>query len=244
MLDAMGYPAELFKGSLQVQQVPTAVRLFENSFMFVHYGLTDFSQWVVKKIAKFMGEQYIAVKLSKPSMADNLDRQNAVLQLSSAGEISRRRAYGWLGITDAVDEKKERLEEDAEIQKLQLKQEEDLRRQVETGSINQHLDAAAQQQAEQQQAGGSPPGGQQAAAPQGGGQQGAVTPMDVQGQAQELAQQWLGMPEGDRRKAMQQTKATDTTLYSLAKEAMEEMRNQAGSQGVQQMYQEVQGGGG
>jgi hypothetical protein len=236
----MGYPAELFKGSLQVQQVPTAVRLFENSFMFVHYGFTDFAQWVVKKINKFMGEHYISIKLSKPSFADNLDRQNAVLQLASAGEISRRRAYGWLGITDAVDEKKERLEEDAEIQKLQLQQEEELRRQVEAGSIDKQLDAAAQQQAEQQQAGGSPPGGQ-AGAPAQGAQQGAVTPMDVQGKAQEMAQQWLAMPEGDRKKAMAQTKATDTTLYSLAKEAMEEMRSQAGSQGVQQMYQEAQG---
>jgi hypothetical protein len=240
MLDAMGYPAELFKGSLMVQQVPTAVRLFENSFMFVHYGMTDFAQWVVKKISKFMGEQYIDVKLAKPSMADNLDRQNAVLQLSSAGEISRRRAYGWLGITDAVDEKKERLEEDAEIQKLQLKAEEDLRRQVETGTIDKQLDAQAQAAAEQQQAGGgNAPGGPAAAA----GGAGGVTPMDVEGQAQELAQQWLGLPEGDRRKAMQQVKATDQTLYSLAKEAMEDMRNQAGSQGVQQMYDQAQGGG-
>lgn len=240
MLDAMGYPAELFKGSLTVQQVPTAVRLFENSFMFVHLGLTDFAQWVCKRIARYMEEPYIEVSLQKPSLADNLDRQNVVMQLSSAGEISRKKAYSWLGITDAVDEKKERLEEDAEIQKIQIKQEEDLRREMESGTINQQLDqqAAAQQQ-QQSGGGGSPPGGspnpQQA-------QQGSVNPMDVQGQAQELAQQWAGLPEGERRKSMQQTKATDQTLYSLAKQFLDEMRDGAKSQGVQQMYQQAQGG--
>jgi len=245
MLDAMGYPAELFKGSLQVQQVPTAVRLFENSFLFVYLGFTDFAQWVSRKISKFMGEPYIDVKLSKPSMADNIDRQNVIMQLSSSGEISRKKAYSWLGITDAVDEKKERLEEDAEIQKVQMEKEEELRRQMETGSMDQHL--AAQQQQEQEAqgggaaGGGSPPGGGPAA---GGGQsQGAVSPMDVQGQAQELAQQWLAMPEGDRKKAMMQVKATDTNLHALAKEFMEQMRSQASSQGVQQMYQQAQGGG-
>jgi len=240
MLDAMGYPAELFKGSLQVQQVPTAVRLFENSFMFIHLGFNDFAQWVSKKISKFMGEPYMHVQLERPSLADNMDRQNVIMQLSSSGEISRKKAYSWLGITDAVDEKKERLEEDAEIQKVQMKQEEDLRREMETGSIDKHLDAQAQQQAEQQGGGGSPPGGPVGNAQQGGGGS-AVTPMDVQGQAQEMAQQWAGLPEGERRKAMAQVKATDQTLYSLAKQFLEDMRGQAKSEGVQNMYQQAGG---
>ncbi len=237
MLDAMGYPAELFKGSLAVQQVPTAVRLFENSFMFIHLGFNDFAQWVSKKVSKFMGEPYMHLKLERPSLADNIDKQNVIMQLSSAGEISRKKAYSWLGITDAVDERKERLEEDAEIQKVQMQKEEELRREMEQGSIDKQLDAQAQAQAQQQQPGGSPPGG----APVQGGQGGGVTPMDVQGQAQELAQQWAAMPEGERRKSMQQVKATDQTLHSLAKQFLEDMRNDAKSQGLQGMYQQAGG---
>ena len=235
MLDAMGYPSELFKGSLAVQQVPTAVRLFENSFMFIHLGFNDFAQWVSKKIAKYMGEPYIHVKLERPSLADNMDRQNVIMQLSSAGEISRKKAYSWLGITDAVDERKERLEEDSEIQKVQMEKDEELRREMEQGTISKQLDAQAEAQAQQQ--GGSPPGG----AMPSGGQQGGATPMDVQGQAQELAQQWAGLPEGERRKSMQQIKATDQTLYSLAKQFLDDMRSQAKSQGVQSMYQQASG---
>lgn len=239
MLDAMGYPSELFKGSLAVQQVPTAVRLFENSFMFVHLGFNDFAQWVSKKISKYMGEPYIHVKLERPSLADNMDRQNVIMQLSSAGEISRKKAYAWLGITDAVDEQKERLEEDAEIQKVQMQKQEELQREMEQGSISKQLDAQAEAQAQQQQGGGTPPGGPAGPATGAGG----ATPLDVQGQAQELAQQWAGLPEGDRRKSMQQVKATDQTLHSLAKQFLEDMRNQAGSQGVQQMYDQAGGQG-
>lgn len=234
MLDGMGYPAELFTGSLQVQQVPTAVRLFENSHMFIHFGFSDLLQWVVKKISKFMGEQEIRAKMTRPALADNLDRQNVRLQLSSAGEISRKSAYGFLGIDDPVEEKKKRLEEDAEIQKEQIAVEQEVRQQMESGTINQQLDAQAEA-AQQQQAGGSLPGGD----PSGGG--GQVTPMDIQGQAEQLAQQWAQMPQGDRSKHMQQVKAQDNQLYALAKEALEEMRSSAKSQGLQQFNAQAQG---
>lgn len=236
MLDAMGYPAELFKGSLGVQQVPTAVRLFENSYMFVHTGFIQFTNWVSSKISKYMGEDVINVSLSKPSLADNLDRQNTVLQLASAGEVSRRKAYSFLGIQDPVEERRDRLEEDSQIQKIQMEKEEELRREMETGSINKQLDAQAQQ--EQQGGGMSPPGG--AATPGGGG---GESPLDIQQQAQEMAQQFLSMPEGDRRKQLITIKGQNPNLHALIKQFMEEMRSQAGSQGVQQMYQQMQGGG-
>jgi len=237
MLDAMGYPSELFKGSLAVQQVPTAVRLFENSFMFIHLGFNDFVQWSCKKISKFMGEPYIHVKLERPSLADNMDRQNVIMQLSSAGEISRKKAYSWLGINDAVDERKERLEEDSEIQKVQMQKDEELRREMEQGTITKQLDAQAEAQAQQQSGGASPPGGSVVQQ----GSSGGATPMDIQGQAQELATQWAGLPEGERRKSMQQVKATNQTLYSLAKQFLDDMRSQAKSDGVQSMYQQASG---
>jgi hypothetical protein len=236
MLDAMGYPAELFKGSLAVQQVPTAVRLFENSFMFVHMGFIQFTSWVSAKISKYMGEDIINVSLSKPSLADNLDRQNIILQLSSAGEISRRKAYSFLGIQDPVEERRDRLEEDSQIQKIQMEKEEELRREMETGSINKQLDAQAQQQAE---GGGgmSPPGGP--ATPGGGG---GESPLDIQEQAKEMAQQFLQMPEGERRKQLVAIKGQNPNLHALIKQFMEETRSQARSQGLDQMNQQMQGG--
>jgi len=238
MLDGMGYPAELFKGSLTIQQVPTSVRLFENSFMFIHLGFTQFSQWVSSKISRYLGEEFISVSLSKPSLADNIDRQNIIMQLSSAGEISRKKAYAFLGIDDPVEEKRDRLEEDMEIQKIQQLKGEELQREMEAGSIDQQLDAqaAAEQEA---QAGGSMPGGMPATAAGGGG----TSPLDVQDQARQFAEQYLAMDEGSRRKELIALKSSNPTLHAAVKQFMEEMRSQAGSQGVQQMYQSMQQGG-
>ena len=237
MLDGMGYPAELFKGSLNIQQVPTSVRLFENSFMFIHLGFTQFAQWVSSKIARYLGEEFISVGLAKPSLADNIDRQNIIMQLSSAGEISRKRAYAFLGIDDPVEEKRERLEEDMEIQKIQQLKGEELQREMEAGSIDQQLDAQAAAEQEAQQ-GGSPPGG---IAQAGGG--GGTSPLDVQDQARQTAEQLLSMPDGPRRKELMAIKASNPTLHAAVKQYMEEMRSSAGSEGVQQMYQSMQGGG-
>jgi len=236
MLDGMGYPAELFKGSLTVQQIPTSVRLFENSFMFIHLGFTQFSQWVSRKIARYMGEEFIEVSISKPSLADNLDRQNIIMQLSSAGEISRKKAYAFLGIEDPVEERRDRLEEDMEIQKIQMEKEEELRREMETGSIDQTLDAQQQQQAQQQ-------GGPAGSAPGGPPNAQGTSPLDIQEQAQQMAQQFLSMDEGSRRKELDAIRGSNPTLHALVKEFMEKMRSQAGAQGVQQMYQQMQGGG-
>jgi hypothetical protein len=235
MLDGMGYPAELFKGSLTIQQVPTSVRLFENSFMFIHLGFTQFAQWISSKISRYLGEEFISVSLSKPSLADNIDRQNIIMQLSSAGEISRKKAYSFLGIDDPVEEKRDRLEEDMEIQKIQQLKGEELQREMEAGSIDQQLDAQAQAQQEGQ-AGGSPPGGM----PQGGG--GGTSPLDVQDQARQTAEQLLAMPEGPRRKELMALKASNPNMHAAVKQFMEEMRSQAGSEGVQNMYQSMQGG--
>jgi len=75
--------------------------------------------------------------------------------------------------------------------------------------------------------------------PQGGGMDyapnGADDPLQLQQRAQEAAQQWLQMDESARRKEMAKAKATNPTLHAAAKQAMEEMRSQAASQGRAQV---------
>lgn len=61
-----------------------------------------------------------------------------------------------------------------------------------------------------------------------GGQ--GVTPGDVQSKAEQLAQEWLGMDEGQRRQSMDSTSKEDETLYAMAKEIMERLRRQQGNQ--------------
>lgn len=229
LLDGMGYPQELFKGSLTWMQVPTAMRLFENSFMFLHMGFNSLTQWVVRRIQAWAKRPKIKIMLQKPSLADSLERKQLVFQLGAMGEISRETAYSALGIDNVVDEVEKRLEEDMEIEKRRLKLQTEFQREAETGSL-EGADAA-----ESGQQSGTAPG-----MVQPGGVPGQ-TPLDTQSDADSLAQYWLQIPsDGERAKAMSAVRNQNESLYSLAKEKMEQYRRQGESQGRESMSQPKQ----
>lgn len=229
LLDAMGYPAELFKGSLMVQQVPTAVRLFENSFHFIHHNFNKIVKWVTKRILDYIGQPQMGIGLELPQMADNLEKQNVYMQLAAGAEIPRSIAYAPFGIKDPVEAAKQRAQEDIEIKKEQAKLEQDFQRSQQLGSMDSIM---AAQQGGGAGSGSSPAGDESEA--------GAQTPTDVQNKANETATKWLQMPIGDRKKDMDNMRASNPTLYAAAKQKMEEQRSQAESQGRQQLSQPQQ----
>jgi len=228
LLDSMGYPAELFKGSLQVQQIPTAVRLFENSFHFIHQGFARIVKWAAVRICDYIGQQRLEASLQLPRLADDLERQRVYMQLAAGAEIPRSIAYGPFGIKDPVEAAKQRAQEDIEIQKEQAKLQADFQRQQQLGSMDNIL----AQQAQQGGGGGSSPAGMEGAA--GGGD---MNPLDIQNKAAEMAQQWLQMPVGERQKQMSAVRTANPNLHAMAKQKMEEMRSQAESQGRQALSQ-------
>jgi hypothetical protein len=228
LLDSMGYPAELFRGSLQVQQIPTAVRLFENSFHFIHQGFDRIVKWVSGRICDYIGQQRLETSLQLPRLADDLERQRVYMQLAAGAEIPRSIAYGPFGIKDPVEAAKQRAQEDIEIQKEQIKLQSDFQRQQQLGS----MDSILAQQAQQSGGGGSSPAGMEGAA--GGGD---MNPLDIQNKAAELAQQWLQLPVGERQKQMAAVRTSNPNLHAMAKQKMEEMRSQAESQGRQALSQ-------
>jgi len=228
LLDSMGYPAELFRGSLQVQQIPTAVRLFENSFHFIHQGFDRIVKWVSGRICDYIGQQRLETSLQLPRLADDLERQRVYMQLAAGAEIPRSVAYGPFGIKDPVEAAKQRAQEDIEIQKEQMKLQNDFQRQQQMGSMDNIL-------AQQAQAGGvagSSPAGIEG---MGGGNE--MNPLDIQNKAAEMAQQWLQLPVGERQKQMSAVRTSNPNLHAMAKQKMEEMRSQAESQGRQALSQ-------
>lgn len=215
MLDGMGYPSELFRGSLQVQQIPTTLRLFENTFHFLHRHYDGLLRWVTKRTMDYLGMEQIGVSLQLPSMADDLEQRHIYLQLAAGGEISRSKAYKPFNVKDPVQEAIERMQEDIEIQREQQKIQEDFQREMSAGSADQIMEGQAQ--------GGGAPG-------QGGG--GNTTPLDIMSQAEDLAKQWLEVQDnGQRSKLMKQTQSSNPTLHAMAKQKMEEYRAQGASQG-------------
>lgn len=214
MLDGMGYPSELFRGSMQVQQVPTTLRLFENTFHFLHRHYDGLLRWVNRRVLDYLGREQIGLSLQLPSMADDLEERHIYLQLAAGGEISRDKAYKAFNIKDPVQEAITRMQEDIEIQREQQKIQKDFEREMSAGSADQVLEGQAQ-------GGGAPA--------QGGGN---VTPLDIMSQAEDLAKQWLQVQDnGQRAKLMKQTQASNPTLHAMAKQRLEEYRAEGESQG-------------
>lgn len=201
LFDCCGFPQELFRGSLQVNQIPTALRLFQNSFLFLYDNFNTFTRWAVKKVKDFLEEEQVEIKLQLPKYADNIEMMNLKLQLGQAGELPRSTYLSMLGINSGVDAAVERAQEDIDIQLKTQNLQEQAKRKVE---------AENQLQAELQ-------------AEQNFSSNNSVN--SVEERAQLKAQEWMSIPTtGERTKAMEATKAESFELYSIAKQIYEDMR--------------------
>jgi len=221
MLDGYGYPAELFRGSMQLEEMPASIKIMENSFRFLYSGNNKFVKWVTRSVLDYLQMAQMKPKVQLPSIATDMEIRSSLLQLAAGGDVSRETAYRLLNISDPMDEMEKRMKEDAEAQDMQLRIQAETARKQQLGSMDD-VSAAEQQQ-------GSDPGGAAGAPPQG---QGGLTPMDVQTKATELAQQWSEIPDnGTRAKAMRQAEATDQMTYALAKQLWEDMKARGASDG-------------
>lgn len=236
MLEDFGFPAELHHMSLQSGEVPTAIRMFQSNFIQLQHALSKMTQWVATNVRAYLGLSNLKVKLAQPTMADDLERRNVMLQLAAGGEVTRQLAYRLFGVDDATEEMRRRTREDLEIQRMQGEEQAKFEREQQMGSGDQVLQAQLQAQQEAAAAQGGPggpaPGGPMPAP--GGDGMGGRTPDKVMADAEQLAMQWLQMQGQDDRaksQSMEQVRNSDPTLYAVAKQKMEEMRAQGASEG-------------
>lgn len=236
VLDGFGFPAELWHMSLQTAQVPTAIRLFESTFTHIPRNANNCVRWALKNILGYLEKDQIGIKLQAPSVADDMENRHIWLQLASGGELSRATAYRAFNIENPIEESTRRAQEDIEIQKAKQKENDAFEREMTLGSANQVVDAMLQSQGGE--GGGMPPGGGGGGGggapmpPGGGGGDSGLTPLDIEEQAEQQAQQLLQIPDvGERRKMMMQIKASNPTLYAVVQRHMEDARQAGASQG-------------
>jgi len=222
MLNALGYPAELYQGTLSIQAAPVALRLFENTWSSMIDGNNDILNWLLGKLCRFFQWGEVTGRFTPVTLADDLERKSLALQAAAGGDISKSTAFKPFGI-DYGEEAKRVLDEQAMVQELQQK---------------------AQEEAEAKASGGQSEGGGQGGDPMSGP---PGTPGDLDAQAQQMAQQLLLMPDTARRSQMIQLKKSNQTMHSLVVGHLTNMRQQASTQGqqmvIEQMKQE-QGGPG
>lgn len=213
LLNALGYPAELYRGSLSVQAAPVALRLFEKTWGSLVDGYNDLIAWMLERISKHFMWGEITGKLQPVTLADDMERKALNLQASAGMDVSKGTAYRPFGI-DYMAEQERIVQEQQAIQKLQQEAMEE---------------AQAQQGMEGGTGGGGAPGGEVGA-----------TPGDVHDQAKQMAQQLLFQtPETQRRSALIDIKHSNPTLHALVLQEMDAIRQEAATQG-QSMVMEQQ----
>lgn len=221
LINALGYPEDMYTGKLTMQTAPVAIRVFEKQFQFMVDGFNDIIDWALNRISRHLHWDDITGSLQSTTLADDIERKALILQAAAAGDISKGTAYRTVADLDFMDEQKKIVTEQSQIQNIQQR-------------------AMAAQQA--QQLNGGPEAEDADAAGVPGGSVGA-TPGDVRAQAEAYAQQLLSIPESQRRGMLIKIKQSNPTLHDQVIGIMNDIRAQARSQGGAMMLQQMQQGG-
>lgn len=246
MLNGIGVPADLYKGSLQLQAAPVALRLFQQTWPQITSAFVGWLNWVVRQVAYVKNWEPCQVSLTPITMADDIEKKQILLQLAAAQQVSKGTAFSGFGI-DMQQELRRIYDE--ERQKAELEREFQ-REEADRQEMEQQVDAI-------NQAGAMPPGGAPMGGMSGGAMGGAapampspmgqgmtpggntkMTPEQMMTQADQLARNLLSMPYEARKSQMLQLKQSDEALHALVKSKMEKVRQEAGNMGKAQLQQQ------
>lgn len=255
LLNNVGVPTELYKGSLQIQSAPAALRLFESNWSHLVHNMNRLLAFLAKQVSDMMSWEPVKVKLMRVTHADDLNRQMAKLQLMIGKQVSQTTGLKSVGL-DYKEETRKLMQEEKFLAEEQSKLQEDMDRAAQQQQMGQ------EQQQQQPMPGDPNAQAQQGGQPAAGG--GGGTPMDAaaQGMAAEMpigpntpispqellerantkAMQLLGMDESRRQSEMIRLKQENPTLHGLVKARMNDIRQQARTAGGAQVIKQQFGG--
>ncbi len=264
LLNAVGVPVEMYKGTLSLTTAPAALRLFESSWSHLVHNFNSFLNNLVDKIAQLLSWNPVDVRLQRVTHADDLNRQMAKLQLMMGQQVSQTTGLKSVGM-DFEEETRRKLEEEQFLAEETAKMQARMEQMAAMEQMAPPVGAA-----QPPGMGGGMPGGQPGmppgGAPMGGappgqpapaGPAGAavgqfasaqplqpnvpVTPEEMMARANELAQQFMALPETQRKSELIRLKRSDPTMHSLVTSIMDDIRQQAQTQGQQMVLQQQYG---
>jgi hypothetical protein len=264
LLKCIGMPVELFNGTLTLQAAPAALRLFEANWSHLPHNLNKFLADLSNNIARVMSWEPAGVKLQRVTHADDLNRQMAKLQLMQGQMVSKTTGLKSVGL-DYEEETKRMLEEEriyadeqARMQ-TEMEQAQQMKDLSQSGEMTQNMgQAGAGATGQPPAAGGGAPVPAAGGAPMGPGQPTAVdqflmqrqnapniprTPEDMQQQAQLIANQLLSLPEPQKDSELIKLKRGDATMHALVSSIIDDIRQQARTQGGAMVMQQQYGQG-
>ena len=252
-LDATGIPAELFHGSLSIQAMPTALRVFENSWPEIVALYNNLLSWLGSYAHNTFDLPEFDVKLQPVRLADDMERRHIMLQLMAGQQVSPQTALNTFGVDDPREEIRRTFEwqrmmaeeeKDFEDDMMQAQELEQIKQEWGERSQMAQQGGAPMDPAAMGMGGAPPPGG--GMPPMGGGGLGVPnedalsTPESMQGEAQRLAEEIISMEASARRSALIELKKSNEVLHALVRQRIEDMEQDAKQQGVTMMRQQGQ----
>jgi len=232
LLNGMGIPAEMYRGTMQWQAMPTALRLFQQTWPHLVSGFNRWLEWMAETVCSTMNwDKPEKIHLQPVTLADDVEKKHIWLQLAAAGIISRQTALAPWGV-DPYKEQEKMFDEQREFAEQEQEFQEDMeQRQLGQAAIRGQLGPQGAAGA----AAGPPPMGGPQVSPQG------MSPMDVMAQAEEETQRMMQMPASMRRGRLMELKNSNPTLHALVKQGLEQTRSQARSEGQAMVLQQAYG---
>lgn len=234
LLNNLGVPVELYKGSITLQAAPTALRLFESNWNHLVYNLNRVLDFIMRRLAVLLSWQPAKAKLQRVTHADDLNRQLAKLNLMAQGLISETTGLKAIGL-DKREETLRQLDDERFKAESQQKFVEDmeaagLMSQMMQGQqpVDPNTQAAAGGGGE---AGVMPPAYQSIVAQLPTGPNQKISPDELLTRAQTVAQQLMSLPESQKDSELIRLKRVDQTLHSVVKAVMDDIRQQARTSG-------------
>ena len=238
LLNDAGVFVDFFRGSLSTQAGPMALRLIEATWRHVFNDGNNVLSWIVDRVSKLTGWQSVGVRLTPPSLVDDLNRQSIMLSGAVAGQLSPQTQHRMVK-HDYYEELK--LKQEAALEEARSQQE--LQQKMEAEGFGQMIAAGATLEEASGQGDPNAQGGGQAPA-QGGGesnqsdaqaQAGAqfatslspstpISPQDMEQHAETLAQQLVQMPDVQRQQELDKIRESHPTLHAVVMQRMEQLR--------------------
>lgn len=221
IIASMGIPKEFIYGGLSFAGSSVTLRMLENQLEPSTFQLNQLLKWISDKCSLFLGWEKIKVKLGDFRMIDDMAQRQMAMQLWQSGVISKTTLAEMNGID--INEEREKIKNeqlsDARHQKAM---------QLEMQSLEQDIGMQAKQMASQQQ--------QQ----QMGANGLTYDQQAVIGQADGIAQQFMGMDYGTRKSQLASLQAEDYVMYSVVIQRLEQLQLDQKNQAVAAAQQQQQ----
>ncbi len=89
IMASMGFPRELFYGTMSVQAAPMALRVFENTFSFYISAINQYLRWITKKVGSYFDWDEVKPRFAPITLVDDAERKGMLMQLAGSQIIAR-----------------------------------------------------------------------------------------------------------------------------------------------------------